>query len=77
MGGLWVVSEGPGNECDGDQPILLLWVIISHRCRDTTFQTGTPELGLERKYLVLGPLKVLSEFQVDLQNLLARFDVLS
>ena len=68
---------GGGGEWDSDQPILLLWIIISHRRHGIAFQTGSPELGLERKHLVLGPLEVFPEFEVDLQSLFARFDVLS
>ena len=74
------VSEewgGGGSEWDSDQPILLLWIIISHRCRSTAFQTRSSELSLEKKYLVLGSLEVFPEFEVDLQSLFARFDVLS
>ena len=75
IGGLCVVSEKIGNKYDGDQPILFLWIVVRHRCGATTLQTGAPELGLESKHLVLGPLEVPSEFQVDLQSLLACFDV--
>jgi len=76
IGGLRTVSEKMGNK-HGDQPVLFLWIVVRHHCRDTTLRTGAPELGLESKYLVLGPFEVPSEFQVDLQSLLACFDVFS
>lgn len=77
IGGLWAVSRKPEGKHGSDQPILLLRIIISHRRRNTSFETGSPELGLESKYLVLRPLEVFPEFQVDLQSLFASFNVLS
>ena len=77
IGGLWMVSEAPEDERDRDQPILLLWIVVCHRCHNATLQTGAPEFGLESKHIVLGPLEVLSELEVDLQSLLARLDMFS
>ena len=63
--------------CDNDQPILLLGIVVRHRCCDATLQTRPPELGLESEYLVLGSFEVFPEFQVDLQCFFARLDVFS
>ena len=71
IGGLRVVRNKLRDEFDNNQPILLLWIVLRHRCRNTAFEAGAPELGLESKYLVLGPFEVLSELQVYLQSLLA------
>jgi len=77
MGGLRVVSEKLNGGCDSNQPILLVWVVVRHRCRNTALQSGAPELGLEGENLILGPFEVFSKFQVDLQCLLACLDMFS